>query len=289
MIPAVLATNDVEVLYKSVPDIIKEASASPLGILALIILALAIMGVLFFRGAKIQVKMPIYLALVVGAAVYAISIHNTPTVGKTFQGHVKERPDDEPVAHALINADVDGGTETRLTDSSGDYVLTFNSPKAQVEEIAVEKDGYEPFTKNLPGPPGAIPNVIYLKKIQEAGRVSTGVRQQPEAPPQRAAAPLTPAAPPITQEARINVDWSIANYTPADQTNCPDQYLITEPKCLTEGGRACLMRRAIESAKADNCSYALRLTLITQCHNQGARESITNSGEQALCAYLKTK
>ena len=68
-----------------------------------------------------------------------------------------------------------------------------------------------------------------------------------------------------------NIDWSIGNSTGPDQVNCPDQYLATEPKAMTEGGRAALMRRAIDSAKANNCEYAMRLTLITQCHNAAAQ------------------
>ena len=86
-----------------------------------------------------------------------------------------------------------------------------------------------------------------------------------------------------------NINWSIGNSTGADQVNCPDQYLATEPAALTSGGRAALMRRAIESAKANNCDYAMRLTLITQCHNAAAQQEIAAAGQQAVCDYLKTK
>ncbi len=87
-----------------------------------------------------------------------------------------------------------------------------------------------------------------------------------------------------------HIDWSIGNHTTdPGETNCPDQYVATEPACVTGGGRACLMSRAIESAKANNCSYAMRLTLITQCHNGGAQQAIGGAGQQAVCSYLKTK
>lgn len=87
-----------------------------------------------------------------------------------------------------------------------------------------------------------------------------------------------------------HIDWSIGNHTTdPGETNCVDQYVATEPACITGGGRACLMARAIDSAKAGNCSYAMRLTLITQCHNGGAQHAIGSAGESSVCTYLKGK
>jgi hypothetical protein len=83
-----------------------------------------------------------------------------------------------------------------------------------------------------------------------------------------------------------NIDWSIGDTGAVDYT---DQYVATEPKCITEGGRSCLMNRAIDSAKHNNCQYAMRLTLITQCHNGHAQQTIGAAGQQAVCDYLKTK
>ena len=89
---------------------------------------------------------------------------------------------------------------------------------------------------------------------------------------------------------QIHIDWAISNHTTdPGETNCPDQYAATEPHCITEGGRACLMVRAIDSAKHNNCSYAFRLTLITQCHNQGAQAQLSSAGQQAVCDYETTK
>jgi hypothetical protein len=88
------------------------------------------------------------------------------------------------------------------------------------------------------------------------------------------------------KECQGNIDWSIGNTGAPD---CPDQYVATEPKCLTEGNRSCLMRRAIDSAKHTNDSYAKRLTLITQCHNGGAAASIGRASEKAVGDYLRTE
>ena len=87
-----------------------------------------------------------------------------------------------------------------------------------------------------------------------------------------------------------HIDWAIGNHTTdPGETNCPEQYVATEPACVTGGGRSCLMARAIDSAKHNNCNYAMRLTLITQCHNQGAQQTLGEAGQQAVCDYEKTK
>jgi len=87
-----------------------------------------------------------------------------------------------------------------------------------------------------------------------------------------------------------HIDWCVGNHTTdPGETNCIDQYAATEPRCITGGGRACLMQRAIDSAKHSNCSYAFRLTLICQCHNDGARQQLGKAGQQAVCDYEKSK
>lgn len=95
--------------------------------------------------------------------------------------------------------------------------------------------------------------------------------------------------PALANDWRNDVNWSIGNETGPDRLDCPDQYVATEARCSAEGGRACLMKRAIESAKAKNCSYAMRLTLVTQCHNSGAQQRLGGAGEKTVCEYLATK
>lgn len=84
-------------------------------------------------------------------------------------------------------------------------------------------------------------------------------------------------------------DWCIANVTGADEVNCPDQYLGSYPACLTNGGRACLMQKAIESARANDYNNSFRLALICQCHSRLAQNQIQVAGPQAVGRYLRTK
>lgn len=87
-----------------------------------------------------------------------------------------------------------------------------------------------------------------------------------------------------------HIDWCIGNYTTdPGEANCQDQYLATYPECLTGGGRACLMTKAINSAKANDCNNAMRLTLICQCHNGGAQQQLGDAGQDNVCSYLRQK
>jgi hypothetical protein len=102
-------------------------------------------------------------------------------------------------------------------------------------------------------------------------------------------ATVTASIPASASSWQEGVNWSIGNSTGPDQLNCPEQYAMTEPRAAFEGGRAALMRRAIDSAKHGNYAYAFRLTLITQCHNGGFQAVLARVGQQQLGDYLRTR
>ena len=85
------------------------------------------------------------------------------------------------------------------------------------------------------------------------------------------------------------VESSIADVTGPDQIKCPELYETTQTRCQFEGGRACLMKRAIEAAKRGDCARAVWFTEITKCTDQGAQKEIKSAGETAVCNYLKSK
>lgn|ERR1700688_194354 len=85
---------------------------------------------------------------------------------------------------------------------------------------------------------------------------------------------------------QAHLDWCIGNTGAPD---CPELYIATYPECLTQGNRSCLLRKAIDSAKANDCANSFRLSLICQCHNAGAQMDLARAGQPAVCAYLKGK
>lgn len=58
-------------IWESIPGIIKEAATSPLGIFALMIIALAILAFFFFKDSGVTVKVVIFILLFLGVAVFA--------------------------------------------------------------------------------------------------------------------------------------------------------------------------------------------------------------------------
>jgi hypothetical protein len=87
---------------------------------------------------------------------------------------------------------------------------------------------------------------------------------------------------------QLHINWAMSDLGTGGETNCPDQYVATDlAACIVSGGRACVIEHAIQAAKAGNCEDALRLTLITQCHNASAQQALSTAGEKAVCAYLK--
>lgn len=140
------------------------------------------------------------------------------------------------------------------------------------------------------GPKESAPTSASPPAEPTAAAPNASAAVQPQSVPATPAPPPAPQAvapPPISNDARASVDWSLGNSTGPDRVNCPGDY--TEiPACLTQGGRACYAQKAVQRAKDGDCAGALRLMLVTQCHNAGAQTALAAS-TPALCGYLSTK
>ncbi len=87
-----------------------------------------------------------------------------------------------------------------------------------------------------------------------------------------------------------SLSWCISSYTKEPgELDCANEYVATYPECLTSGGRSCLMKKAVASAKDAKCDMAFRLALICQCHSDGGRSEIEAAGKQAVCDFLKSR
>lgn len=61
-------------LFKSLPDIIKAAAQSQLGILALLVVALAILAYVFFAAAAVRVRVGIFVLLFAGVIAFGMAM-----------------------------------------------------------------------------------------------------------------------------------------------------------------------------------------------------------------------
>jgi len=92
----------------------------------------------------------------------------------------------------------------------------------------------------------------------------------------------------LASDVKSHIDWSIRDSTNQNKLDCPEKYTEV-PQCVFQGGRACYSREAIVRAKKGDCAGAMRLMLVTQCHNPTAQQSIKAAGEPTVCDYLKSK
>jgi hypothetical protein len=91
-----------------------------------------------------------------------------------------------------------------------------------------------------------------------------------------------------SREWEQHILWSVRNTDAGGAVDCTEQYVVVGPECLVDGGRSCLMRKAINAAYNNDCTQALKLSEITQCHNISAANEIMSMGPLAICDYLKS-
>lgn len=68
-------------LFKSLPDIIKAAAQSQLGILALLVVALSILAYVFFAKATVKIRIGIFVLLFAGAIGFGVAMFRASDVG----------------------------------------------------------------------------------------------------------------------------------------------------------------------------------------------------------------
>jgi uncharacterized membrane protein len=83
-----------------------------------------------------------------------------------------------------------------------------------------------------------------------------------------------------------HIDWASRNSNAGGEVNCVGDYLVSYPECYASGGRSCIIGKARQSARDNNCSWAMYLATLTQCHNDQAANTIKAAGEYAVCQYL---
>lgn len=129
--------------FSNAPDIIREASQSPLGVLSLMILVLAVLGVLFFRRASERTRVTIFVLMFLGVASFGIAISlvqrkEPPAPGKTgtaeYPVGVKE-----PGAPTMTTKKVPAEKSTGVSPS-GPVVAKPLLPKATLYTISVSAD-----------------------------------------------------------------------------------------------------------------------------------------------------
>jgi len=146
---------------KTVPEIIKQASSSPLGILALMLIILGILAYVFLKNAPVSVRVPIFIAMLAGVVLYGVAItraHSGPSDGvppgetqMTVDGTVVDAGDNSPIPQAEIRAT--GSAAPVASNSDGSFHIQISSAlSGHLVNLRVSKDGYAPITWQITPP-----------------------------------------------------------------------------------------------------------------------------------------
>jgi hypothetical protein len=173
------------------PQIIHEASKSPLGIFALMLLVLAVLAYVFFKGKKPAVTIPIFAGMFIGVVSYGVALANTSSRTYTYKisGRVVDSQTKDPLEGASVRLEWGELIEKDDSDSDGEYRLTVRqTDDALPSRIRLEADapGYKTYTRTVDDPLQNTPVTLAMRKT-----TPSGVAEQAAAAPSRNLQPLS--------------------------------------------------------------------------------------------------
>lgn len=144
----------LESVSKSIPEIIKQASQSQLGILALLIIVLFGLAIYFFRGAPMGWRVLIFLVFFSGVVVYAWEINRVAgrPVSVHYVGRVLDKLTSVPLPESKVVVTLNNNSEPpRHTDSDGQFSFWISrSDPTQDATLRVDHEKYEPYERIVP-------------------------------------------------------------------------------------------------------------------------------------------
>jgi len=170
-------------VVKSLPEIIKQASQSQRGILALLVIVLFGLACYFFRGAALVVRVFIWLILFGGTATYGWEITRVATKpgAAHYVGRVVDKVSRNPLSEALISLSLTPQNQPWSSDSDGrfSFWVTRRKPSDDVQ-MHVDHVNYERYTRTVSSDESSQLGDITLAPV--AGSSNAGA--SPGAPPQ---------------------------------------------------------------------------------------------------------
>jgi hypothetical protein len=166
----------VESVAKSIPEIIKQASQSQLGILALLIIVLFGLAFYFFRGAPVRWRAVIFFVFFSGVVVYAWEINRIAgrPVSVHYVGRVLDKLTSAPLPESKVIVTLRNNSEPpRQTDSDGQFSFWISrSDPTQDATLRIDHEKYEPYQRIVPSDISNQLGDINLKLIAQNETVS---------------------------------------------------------------------------------------------------------------------
>jgi hypothetical protein len=140
---------------KSIPEIIKQASSSPLGIFALMIVVVGLLAYVFFKRAPIRIRVAMFSSILLGVVLYGVAITHAaqPGISSGRPDEDKLRPSTLGLSGVVVDAgdnsgialaelSVSSGDERAITDSNGTFHLEIRAGETPIH-LRVTKKGYD--------------------------------------------------------------------------------------------------------------------------------------------------
>jgi hypothetical protein len=179
------AANTTE-LIKTIPEIIEAASKSPLGILALMVVALALLAYFYFKDAGQRTRVRIFMVLFLGVVLYATAIVResgsgaqvTSSPGSERGADSNASSDSEVHVRGQITDEQDVALESVLvvsveglapvfSDSNGIFDLVVSLTPGQTSVLKLSKTGFLPQSE-IVRPPVGSGLQIKLRRLTES-------------------------------------------------------------------------------------------------------------------------
>jgi|ERR1700733_7011584 len=153
--------------FSVIPEAIKQASGSPLGILALLAIILGLLGWFFFQRGPIWAKFTVWILLFAGAVMFfAVSVATAASIGAkgflTVSGTVVDSTSNDALKLAQVS--IVGTPENAVSDDNGYFSLEIaRAGNAQIDlRLRVSKEGYQPYDSTITAP--CPPMVVLLHR-----------------------------------------------------------------------------------------------------------------------------
>jgi hypothetical protein len=192
-----------EPVIKSLPEIIKQASQSPRGILALLVIVLFGLACYFFRGAALGARVLIWLILFGGTATYGWEITRVATKPGAvhYVGRIIDKVSKNPLSEALISLMPTPQTQAWSSDSDGrfSFWVTRKRPSDDVQ-MQVDHVNYERYTRTVSSDESSQLGDIPLGLIVAGANAGASAGGTPPAPVAGSDASSPPAPGPAARD-----------------------------------------------------------------------------------------
>lgn len=196
---------ELEPVLKNIPDIIKEASQSQLGILALLIIVLFGLAIYFFRTAPMKLRAVIFLVFFAGVVAYGWEINRAASKPGSmhYTGRVLDKVTAAPIHEATVAVSLGSNHfPPYRSDSDGNFSFWLERKKASDDaSVRIEHASYSEYDRTVSSDGEAQLGDIRLVPLsasvpasgpQPSTSSSTGA--SPPSPTARATASRSPAS-----------------------------------------------------------------------------------------------